>query len=218
MKSDLALQEDVAEELSFDPRVDARDVGVAAKDGIVTLTGKVPAYADRLAAEKAAKRVSGVRAVALDLEVELPEFHRRDDTEIAAAAVNALDWEITVPKDAIVVTVRQGWVMLEGHVTWEYQRENAEQAVRHLIGVVGVTNQILVAPPAIPPADVAQTIRKTFERSADIDAGRITVESKDGVVTLHGTVRSWAEHEDAARAAYAVPGVTRVENKTFVGV
>ena len=217
MKTDLGLQEDVAEELAFDPSVDNGNIGVAAKDGVVTLTGKVPSFADKVAAEKAAKRVSGVKAIAQDIEVELPAFHERDDAEIAAAALNVLDWEVTVPKDTVTVRVERGWLTLEGRVNWQFVRQNAERAVRHLIGVVGVTNHITVAP-QVAAADVTEKIRKTFERSAEIDAQRVTAETRGTTVTLRGTVHSWTEHDDATRAAYSVPGVTKVENDTLVRI
>lgn len=215
MKTDLALQEDVAEELAFDPSVDASDIAVAAKDGVVTLTGKVPSYAEKVAAEKAARRVSGVKALAMDLTVELPGFHQRNDSEIAAAALNTLAWESTVPRDAITVKVDHGWITLDGRVDWLFIKENAERAVRHLIGVTGVTNLISVVPHPTS-GDVLREIRKTFERSADIDATRITAETHDGVVTLRGPVHSLSERDYATRAAYSVPGVKRVENFTTI--
>lgn len=217
MKTDLSLQEDVAEELAFDPSVHSSDIAVAAKDGIVTLTGKVPSYAGKIAAEKAAKRVSGVKAIALEIEVELPAFHKRNDTEIAAAAVNALAWEATFPHDTITVKVERGWLTLEGRAEWQFQKDNAERAVRHLIGVVGVANLVTVAS-RVKSVDVVQKIRQTFERSAEIDANRVSAETHDGVVTLRGPVHSWVEHDDASRAAYSVPGVTLVKNLTTVGV
>lgn len=217
MKNDLRLQEDVAEELAFDPSVDAGKIGVAAKDGVVTLSGKVPSFADKVAAEKAAKRVSGVKAIAEDIQVELPVFHQRDDAEIAAAALNMLAWEVTVPKDAVTVRAERGWLTLEGLVSWQFVRQNAERAVRHLIGVVGVTNLITVAP-RVTAADVTEKIRKTFERSAEIDAKRVTAETSGSTVTLRGVVHSWTEHDDASRAAYSVPGVTKVENDTLVSI
>lgn len=215
MKADLNLQEDVAEELSFDPSVDASKIGVAAKDGVVTLTGKVPSFAEKVAAEKAAKRVAGVKAVAQEIEVELPAFHRRDDADIATAALNVLAWETTLPKDGIKVSVERGWVTLEGHVDWQFVRENAERAVRNLIGVTGVSNHITVTPHAVE-GDVKDKIRKTFVRSAEIDANRVIVETSNDTVKLYGSVHSWTEHDDASRAAYSVPGVTKVENHTLV--
>ena len=218
MKTDLEIQEDVAEELSFDPSVDAALIGVAAKDGVVTLTGKVPSYAGKIAAEKAAKRVGGVKAIAQDIEVELPAFQQRNDTEIAAAALNALDWEITLPKDAITVRVENGWVTLEGRLGWQFLKENAERAVRNLIGVKGVSDLITVTPHSSVAGDVREKIRKTFERSAGINANRVIIEMQNDTVKLYGSVRSWTEHDDVVRATYSVPGVAKVENHTLVNV
>jgi osmotically-inducible protein OsmY len=218
MKTDLELQEDVDEELSFDPSVDATRIGVAAKDGVVTLTGEVSSYAEKLAAEKAAKRVGGVNGVAQEIEVELPAFHRRSDAEIAAAALNALNWEVTLPKHAITVKVENGWLTLDGHVGWQFLKANAEQAVSNLTGVIGISNLIAVTPHSIATGDVSDKIRQTFERSAQIDANRVIVETQDGTVKLYGSVHSWAEHDDAARAAYSVPGVANVENHTLISV
>lgn len=224
MKSDLQLQEDVAEELAFDPSVDATEIAVAAKGGVVTLSGTVGSYAERLAAERAAKRVAGVIAIAEGLRIELRTFHERTDVEIAAAAVSILRWDVTIPPQAISVKVETGWVTLEGRVDWQFQRENAERAVAHLAGVKGVTNLIGVTPRpqqrapelAVTGADVKQKIRRSFERSAEIDAGRIAVETSNGTVTLRGTVHSWFERDEVLRAAYSVPGVRRVENLTTV--
>lgn len=217
MKTDISLQEDVAEELAFDPSVEAGKIGVAAKDGVVTLTGNVPSYAEKTAAENAAKRVSGVKAIAMEIGIDLPAFHKRSDAEIAAAALNTLAWEATLPKDAIKVTVERGWLTLEGRVEWQYLQENAERAVRHLIGVTGVTNHIIVAP-HVTMAGVVEKIRKTFARSAEVDASRVIAETHDGIVTLRGPVRSWAERDAATRAAYSIPGVKKVENLTMISI
>jgi len=216
MKTDLMLQEDVADELAFDPSVDSSNIGVAAKDGIVTLTGRVDTYAEKIAAEKAAKRVAGVKAIASEIDVEIAAFRKRDDTEIAAAAVNVLDWDTMIPADKIKVKVEHGWLTLDGQVPWQYQKDAAERAVSNLVGVRGVSNLILVAP-AVRSSEVAEKIRKAFERTADLDANRLTVDASDGTVTLRGHVRSWAEHDEAGRAAFAVSGVSRVDNLTTVG-
>lgn len=216
MKSDLTLQKDVADELAMDASVDAADIGVAAKDGVVTLTGMAPTYADKIAAEKAAKRVSGVQAIASEIQVDLRPFHQRTDTEIASAAVNALAWEGTLPRDAVMVKVAQGWLTLEGRVDSYFQRANAERAVNHLIGVRGITNLIAVVP-RVKAVDVEAKIRKAFERSAELDADRVIAIATNGTVTLRGAVRSWVEHDDATRAAWSVPGVTKVDNLIAVG-
>jgi osmotically-inducible protein OsmY len=214
--TDLALQENIAEELSFDPKVDAGRIGVAVKDGIVTLTGRVDTYAEKIGAENAAKRVAGVKGLACELEVELPAFHQRTDADIVAAALNILAWDVSVPRDAVLVQADHGWLTLGGTVDWQYQKESAEDAIRNLAGVRGATNHVAVRPrPSV--TTVKQKLRDVFERRACIDANSLTVDAHDSVVTLRGTVHSWAERDDATRAAFSVPGVARVENLTTVG-
>lgn len=217
MNNDLALQENVAAELALDPRVDASSVAVAARDGVVTLSGSVPTFAEKIAAERAVKRVTGVRGLALDVTVEPPLVHRRTDADIAIAALNALERESTFPADAVTVKVESGWLTLDGRLEWDYQKRNAERAVRNLAGVVGMTDRIVVASPEISDTDVAGEIRRAFERRADIDAARIVAEARDkGTVRLCGSVDSWTEHDDAAQAAFAVPGVSSVINDLVV--
>jgi osmotically-inducible protein OsmY len=207
----LDLQENVAEELAFDPRLDgAAAIGVAAKDGVVTLTGRVDTYAQKVAAEDAAKRVAGVKGLAADLTVELPEM-----ADIVAAALNVLAWDLTVPKDAVRVQAQNGWLTLEGTVDWYYQKERAEHVIRNLAGVRGLTNHIDLRPRVTLPA-VKESLRRAFKRHAEIDADHVMVETNDSVVTLRGTVHSWTEHDDVTRAAFSVPGVTSVENLTTV--
>lgn len=213
--ADSKLQHDVLAELEWDPSVDASQIGVTAKDGVVTLTGVVSSFADKMAAERAAKRVYGVRAVANDIEVKLPGGAERSDTEIAAAAVNALKWDTSVPGEAITVTVRNGWITLEGEVEWFYQKDAAERAVRLLKGVKGVVNNIKVKS-RVKPGDIKDKIEEAFKRNAEIDARRITVEAQDGKVILSGRVRSWAERDEAEQAAWSAPGVTAVENHITV--
>jgi osmotically-inducible protein OsmY len=213
--TDTQLQRDVLDELKWEPSVDAADIGVSVKEGIVTLTGHVSSYAEKYAAERAAKRVYGVKAVANELDVKLPGSSRRTDEDIAAAAVGALRSNLAVPADKIKVTVSSGWVTLEGVVEWQYQKMAAESAVRYLPGVVGLSNQITVKP-RVSPGELKSKIEDALKRSAEMDARRITVEVEGSKVILRGTVRSWAEKEEAAREAWAAPGVTSVENLIVV--
>jgi osmotically-inducible protein OsmY len=215
MKTDGQLQHDVLAQLEWEPSVEASHIGVTAKDGGVTLTGSVATYAEKMRAEEVTKKLYGVMAVANDIEVKIPGSHVRNDSDIAAAALNALRWNTSVPDEKLKVTVRNGWVTLEGTVEWRFQREAAEDAVRPLTGVHGVVNRIVVKAP-VKPTDVKQKIEAAFKRSAELDARRVGVEATDGKVVLRGHVRSWTEREEAQQAAWAAPGVVEVDNQLRV--
>jgi osmotically-inducible protein OsmY len=214
MKTDSELRRDVERELEWDPSIDARNIGVAAKNGVVTLTGYVSSYADKWRAERIAKRVSGVTALANEIEVKLST--ERTDPDIAEAARAALKADSRLPADRIKVIVERGWVTLEGTVDYYYQKSAAESDVRYIAGVRGVTNALVVTP-KVSPTDIRMKIEEALKRSAQLDASRISVETEGSKVILSGTVRSWAEREEAEMAAWAAPGVTQVENKIKVG-
>jgi osmotically-inducible protein OsmY len=214
-RTDAAIQGDVFAELKWEPRVLPNEIGVAVTDGIVTLTGMIDSYTKRRAAEDAAHRVRGVKAVANDIEVRLSSSDKRTDADIAAAAVRALEWDSPIPIDKLDVTLSRGWVTLKGEVEWRYQKQDAELMVRRLTGVKGLTNLVRVTTRQMP-AEVKKQIEEMLVRTATSDAQRITVEVDGGKVVLRGTVRSWAEKEEVARQAAAAPGVAAVDNRIMI--
>ena len=213
-RSDNSLRDDVLLELKWDPKISsASDIAVAVKDGVVTLSGFVPSFWEKDAAEKAVKRVYGVRGIANDIEVKL--FWQRTDPEIARDAVHELESHVSIPADRIKVTVKDGWVTLEGTVDWEYQKSLAQSAMKKLKGVSGVTNKIQVTPKA-SATEVKSKIEEALRRSAELDVRRITVEIEGSTVKLYSSVSSWAERDEAGRAAWSAPGTTMVENHILV--
>jgi osmotically-inducible protein OsmY len=213
---DLRLRRDVIEELEWEPSVNAEHIGVTARNGVVTLSGHVESFAEKLAAEKAVLRVKGVRALAQEIEVELPTSKKTADDEIAARALKMLEWDVLVPSERISVKADHGIITLSGEVDRLYQRDEAERDVWRLSGVRDVVNLVKVRAHA-QPTDVEDRIRRALERSADLDASHITASVKAGTVTLRGTVGAWIERETAERAARAAPGVVAVKNEIAIG-
>ena len=215
MKADKQLQMDIKEELKWEPRVRDEEIAIEVHDGVVTLMGTVPDYAQRSRAVRAVERVAGVRAVAQELTVKVPNSHMRSDTDLAHQVVNTLAWDTEVPFQTVKTKVDDGWVTLEGEVEWQFQRNAPERAVRYLSGVKGVTNLLTVKAHA-STYDVAQHISAALTRSAEADAKKINVTATGGKVTLTGTVRSWPERADAQRAAWSATGVTEVDDRLAV--
>jgi osmotically-inducible protein OsmY len=215
MSHDSQLQQAVLAELSWEPSVVAAHIGVAANSGVVTLTGHVDNYAQKHAAEMAAGRVKGVKAVAEELEVRLPFDMKRGDDDIAAAAINRLVWDVSVPRDTVKVRAENGWVTLTGEVAWHYQKDAAEQDVHHLMGVIGVSNQITIKP-QVNTVNISDDITHALHRSWFFDPKTITVSAQGGNIRLSGSVHTWHDRQVAAETAWAAPGATSVENDIAV--
>jgi len=215
MKNDQQLQQDVMDELKWDPILTASEIGVSVKNGVVTLSGYVNSYSKKIAAENAAKRVKGVSAIAEDINVRLGLDDERTDTEIAEAALDALKWNVNVPDNKIKIKVENGWVMLEGDADWQYQKDAAANAVRDIAGVKGISNLIMLSPKA-DVSVVEKNIRRALQRSADIEANNIDIRTVGNKVIIKGKARSWAERREIERAAWSSPGVTEIEDDLLI--
>ncbi len=220
MKTNEELRKDVMDEIKWDPQLRsvATDIGVAAKDGVVTLSGVIDTYWKKLAAEKAAQRVLGVKVVACDIEVRLGSIGKRTDTEIAEAVRNALRWNSSVNEDKIEVKVDNGWVYLDGEVDFEFEKRYAQECVEDLVAVRGVTNSIAIKAKVIDTQDIQRKISAAYHRSATVDSSSIKIDTSGSKVTLRGRVRSWAEKKEAENIAWAAPGVLSVDNKIEIDV
>lgn len=210
--SDKLLRQEIIDELDFDPSVESAHIGVAVEDGVVTLTGHVSSYAEKIAAERAVQRVKGVRAVAEEIKIRYPNDKKTADDQIAKRALDILAWDTSIPQGKIAVKVQDGWVTLSGQVDWNFQKTDAERAVRRLSGVVGMINAINVRP-RVAAEDVKSRIEKALKRSAELDANSIKVRTDGGKVVLEGKVKAWHERDLAERTAWAAPGVTSVEDR-----
>jgi osmotically-inducible protein OsmY len=215
MKTNEQLQQDVMAEIAWEPSVDEAAIGVSAHDGVITLRGNVKSFAEKYAAEKAAKRVKGVQGLANELDVTFPASFKHDDADLAAMALGALKVNVFVPKNAVKVTVEKGWVYLEGAVDWKYQKEHAAKAVRYLPGVRGLTNQITVKS-SVRAQDVVNKVRSALDRRSDLEADNISVKTDGDKVILSGTVRSWSERNAVENAAWSAQGVNHVESNLVI--
>ncbi len=215
MKNDAQIQQDVLDQLKWDPLLNASEIGVSVKNGVVTLSGHVDSYLKKLEAEKQAKKVTGVKAIAEDIQVGISPSYKRSDTEIAEAAVNAIKWHTSINEQSIKVKVEDGILTLEGEVDWGYQRESAKNAVINLVGVRNVINNLTLKQKT-PPENLKQKISAAFHRSASIDANKVHIDVDGNKAILRGKVRSFAEKEDAEDAIWSAPGIFRVENQLEV--
>jgi osmotically-inducible protein OsmY len=215
MKNDLEIQQDVLTHLKWQPSINASNIGVAVKDGIVTLCGHVDSYYQKLAAENATKKVTGVRAIAEDIQVGVSPIFQKTDAEIAESVLNALKWHSAVPEDKLKVKVDDGFVTLEGEVDWEYQRNSAKNAVSNLLGVKNVTNNIVIKP-RLTPTDIKSKISEALHRTATVDAGKVSVDINGTRVMLYGSVKSFAEKDDIEDAVWCAPGVSTIESHLTV--
>ncbi len=213
--SDITLRNTILDELDFQPNIDAAHIGVSVENGIVTLSGHVKSYAQKISAERAVKAIKGVRAVAEEIQVRLDKGAGTDDDTIANRAVNIISWRSDTPAGDIKVVVQKGWVTLEGQVDWQYQKEVAESAVRKLSGVVGVDNRITLRP-RVEAVDIQRSIEEALKRNAEVDAKAIRIKVDGSVVKLEGRVHFWREREIAERAAWSVPGVSKVEDQLLI--
>lgn len=211
MKTNIELQRDVLDELQYEPSVHPAEIGVTANDGIVTLAGNLKSYAEKWSAVRAAQRVGGVRVVVDEIKVELPSSYHRRDEDIARAVLNALKWNVLVPEERISIHVEDGRIILKGTVDYKHQQTEVENAIRNLAGVKGITNHIKVKPIATPSA-VKLTIENAMRRAAELDAQKIQVDVRGAKVILRGEVHSWAERDEAERAAWSAPGIEEVED------
>lgn len=215
MMSDISLRQYVLDELEFEPSVNAAHIGVATEKGVVTLSGHVGSYAEKIAAERVVQRIRGVRAIAQEIEVRYPDAKKTADDEIAKRALNIIAWDATIPEEKLMVKVQNGWITLSGEAEWNYQRTAAEEAVRKLSGVLGVSNLITVLP-RVDAIDIKLLIENALKRSAEIEAAGVRVNVSGGTVTLEGNVQSWRERSVAEQAAWAIPGVGFVEDRLVV--